>query len=121
MLNYFFDHHHMLLEGSFDQHSAWQREFASWLTLLAQWMRGHDLLDTAVKDRLRGLGAQAWSDKVMVAFVAGFSRAKSELIYAFFCRVWLAHHARLCGLDVHVSDKIGFRRRAAILSSLVAD
>ncbi|MCJ0765320.1 dynamin family protein [Variovorax terrae] len=68
----------------FDQHGAWRREFALRLKLLSEWMKDHDLLDTAVAERLRRLEGQMRSDKVMVAFVAEFSRGKSELINAIF-------------------------------------
>ena len=74
----------MSFNEQFDQHGAWRREFALRLKLLAEWMRGHDLLDAAVEERLRRLEAQVRSDKVMVAFVAEFSRGKSELINAIF-------------------------------------
>ena len=68
----------------FDQHGAWRRAFALRLKLLSEWMRDHELLDAAVEERLRRLEAQVRSDKVMVAFVAEFSRGKSELINAIF-------------------------------------
>ena len=68
----------------FDHHGTWRREFALRLKLLAEWMRDHDLLDAAVEDRLKRLEAGVRSDKVMVAFVAEFSRGKSELINAIF-------------------------------------
>jgi Dynamin family len=68
----------------FDSHSVWRREFALRLKLLSDWMRDHDLLDASVEERLRRLESQMRSDKVMVAFVAEFSRGKSELINAIF-------------------------------------
>jgi hypothetical protein len=68
----------------FDQHGTWRREFALRLKLLAEWMKDHELLDAAVEERLRRLEAQVRSDKVMVAFVAEFSRGKSEMINALF-------------------------------------
>ena len=74
----------MSFNEQFDQHGAWRREFALRLKLLAEWMRSHDLLDAAVEERLRRLEGQVRSDKVMVAFVAEFSRGKSELINAIF-------------------------------------
>jgi hypothetical protein len=67
-----------------DQHGAWRREFALRLKLLAEWMNDHDLLDAAVQDGLKRLETQLRSDKVMVAFVAEFSRGKSEMINAIF-------------------------------------
>ena len=54
------------------------------LKLLAEWMKDHELLDAAVEERLRRLETQVRSDKVMVAFVAEFSRGKSEMINAVF-------------------------------------
>ena len=68
----------------FDQHGAWRREFALRLKLLAEWMKDHELLDAAVEERLKRLEIQVRSDKVMVAFVAEFSRGKSEMINAIF-------------------------------------
>jgi hypothetical protein len=67
-----------------DQHGAWRREFALRLKLLGEWMKDHDLLDAAVEERLKRLETQVRSDKVMVAFVAEFSRGKSEMINAIF-------------------------------------
>lgn len=68
----------------FDQHGTWRREFALRLRLLGEWMKDHDLLDAAVEERLHRLEMQVRADKVMVAFVAEFSRGKSELINAIF-------------------------------------
>ena len=68
----------------FDQHGTWRREFALRLKLLAEWMKDHELLDAAVEERLQRLEARVRADKVMVAFVAEFSRGKSELINAIF-------------------------------------
>ncbi|APW39358.1 dynamin family protein [Rhodoferax koreense] len=68
----------------FGQYGAWRREFALRLKLLSAWMKEHALLDAAVQDRLRRLEDQMRSDKVSVAFVAEFSRGKSELINALF-------------------------------------
>jgi len=44
----------------------------------------HELMDAAVQEGLQRLEGQVRSDKVMVAFVAEFSRGKSELINAIF-------------------------------------
>ena len=68
----------------FDQHGTWRREFALRLKLLGEWMKDHELLDAAVEERLHRLETQVRADKVMVAFVAEFSRGKSELINAIF-------------------------------------
>ena len=68
----------------FGQHGAWRQEFALRLKLLSEWMDSHELMDAAVQERLKQLENQVRSDKVMVAFVAEFSRGKSELINAIF-------------------------------------
>ena len=68
----------------FDQHGAWRRNCAQGLKRLAQWMGSHDLMDSAMQERLQRLEEQVRSDKVTVAFVAEFSRGKSELINAVF-------------------------------------
>ncbi|ABM36221.1 dynamin family protein [Polaromonas naphthalenivorans] len=74
----------MSFNEQFDQHGTWRREFALRLKSLAQWMKEHDLLNAAVEERLQRLESQVRADKVMVAFVAEFSRGKSELINAIF-------------------------------------
>ncbi|MFN7855654.1 MAG: dynamin family protein, partial [Acidovorax sp.] len=68
----------------FDQHGMWRREFAQQLKRLANWMSSHELMDAALQERLQRLEEQVRSDKVMGAFVAEFSRGKSELINAIF-------------------------------------
>lgn len=82
----------MSFNEQFDQYGVWRREFAMRLKRLAEWMKEQDLLNAAVEDRMLRLQAQVRSDKVMVAFVAEFSRGKSELINAIFfagygCRI----------------------------------
>ena len=74
----------MSFNEQFDQHGTWRREFAVRLKALAEWVTGHDLLNAAVQERLLRLESQLRSDKVIVAFVADFSRGKSELINAIF-------------------------------------
>jgi hypothetical protein len=74
----------MSFNEQFDQHGEWRREFALGLKRLSRWMKDHGMLDAAVEERLQRLESQVRSDKVMVAFVAEFSRGKSELINALF-------------------------------------
>ncbi|AMO25315.1 dynamin family protein [Ramlibacter tataouinensis] len=74
----------MSFNEQFDEHGAWRRQFALRLKLLSEWLKDHELLDAGVEERLRRLETQMRSDKVMVAFVAEFSRGKSELINAIF-------------------------------------
>ena len=74
----------MSFNEQFDEHGVWRRAFALRLKLLGNWMKDHELLNAAVEERLQRLQTQVRSDKVMVAFVAEFSRGKSELINAIF-------------------------------------
>ena len=74
----------MSFNEQFDLHGAWRRGFATRLKQLAYWLKDHDLLNAAAQERMRRLEAQVRADKVMVAFVAEFSRGKSELINAIF-------------------------------------
>lgn len=69
---------------SFDQHGSWRREFALRLKLLVEWLGGNELLSVAVEERLKRLENRVRNDKLMVAFVAEYSRGKSELINAMF-------------------------------------
>jgi Dynamin family len=68
----------------FDSHGVWRRDFAARLKQLADWLSHHELMDASIAERMQQLEAQVRSDKVMVAFVAEFSRGKSELINAIF-------------------------------------
>ncbi len=68
----------------FDQLGSWRQGLLHDLNALGDWMQSHDLLAPAVQDRLQRLEAQIRADRVMVAFVAEFSRGKSELINAIF-------------------------------------
>ena len=68
----------------FEHYSAWRRGVATRLHSLSDWLREQDLLEPAIEERLQQLEDKARNDKVMVAFVAEFSRGKSELINAIF-------------------------------------
>ena len=68
----------------FDQHGAWRREAALRLKLLGDWLDEQQLLDGGALEGLQQLIGQLRADRIMVAFVAEFSRGKSELINAVF-------------------------------------
>ncbi|WP_439112726.1 dynamin family protein [Hydrogenophaga sp.] len=74
----------MSFNQDFDQHGAWRKQFALRLRQLSEWLTDHDLMEAGVRDRLEQLHAQVKNDKITVAFVAEFSRGKSELINAVF-------------------------------------
>ena len=74
----------------FDRFGHWRRGFAGQMAAFREWLAAQDLLDAAVQDHLQRLEGLLRSDKVCVAFVAEFSRGKSELINAVF----FAHYGR---------------------------
>jgi hypothetical protein len=74
----------MSFNQELDDHGAWRKQFALRLKLMSEWLREHELLEAGVRERLDQLLAQVRNDKIMVAFVAEFSRGKSELINAMF-------------------------------------
>lgn len=69
---------------AFDQHGAWRKQFALRLKLLSEWLTDHELMEPGIRERLDQLHSQVKNDKITVAFVAEFSRGKSELINAVF-------------------------------------
>ncbi len=76
--------------AQFDQLGQWRKSFASQLAQYRTWLAEQELLDAAVQEHLERLEHQLRNDKVCVAFVAEFSRGKSELINAVF----FAHYGR---------------------------
>ena len=74
----------------FDRFGQWRKGFAGQMAGFRDWLAAQDLLDAAVQDHLLRLEHLLRGDKVCVAFVAEFSRGKSELINAVF----FAHYGR---------------------------
>jgi hypothetical protein len=74
----------MSFNQDLDEHGVWRKQFALRLKLMSEWLQDHELLEAGVRERLDQLHAQVRNDKIMVAFVAEFSRGKSELINAVF-------------------------------------
>ena len=74
----------------FDQFGHWRKDFAGQMVEFRDWLAAQDLLDAAVQEHLQRLENLLRGDKVCVAFVAEFSRGKSELINAVF----FAHYGR---------------------------
>lgn len=70
--------------SQFQTHSNWRDEYAGKLKELSDWLRHSGLMDLAVQERLQEIEKQLRNDKIMMAFVAEFSRGKSELINAIF-------------------------------------
>ena len=72
------------LTDSFDQLLAWRRAVEGRAEELGRWLADHDLADEGTSARLRSLRERLAHEKLTVAFVAEFSRGKSELINAIF-------------------------------------
>jgi uncharacterized protein YdcH (DUF465 family) len=66
------------------QYGAWRAQVAQALARYRDWVQAADLLDAAAEQRLARAMARLEGDRLSVAFVAEFSRGKSELINAIF-------------------------------------
>ena len=72
------------LEQYFEAYSEWRTALASGVADLKSWLQGQELSDTQIDQRLEHVLSTLRDDKLYVAFVAEFSRGKSELINAIF-------------------------------------
>ncbi|WP_119152924.1 dynamin family protein [Caldimonas tepidiphila] len=67
-----------------DSLGLWRSRLDSTLQELSRFLLNHDLLDATAGELLESLRLRVGNDKLVVAFVAEFSRGKSELINAIF-------------------------------------
>lgn len=67
-----------------DALGQWRATLAMRLSYLTRFLREHELLDEATGEQLEGMRLRIESERLVVAFVAEFSRGKSELINAIF-------------------------------------
>ncbi|MBI4998723.1 MAG: dynamin family protein [Rhodocyclales bacterium] len=74
----------MTLARQFDAYRAWRDDVRRLAEHLQAWLSEGDLLDSETEQRLRRIRDRLDEDKLVVAFVAEFSRGKSELINALF-------------------------------------
>ncbi|SNS20668.1 Dynamin family protein [Noviherbaspirillum humi] len=72
------------LVRSFHEYSNWRTGVASALSRYEAWMDSAELGDAACRQRIEAIRARLANDKLTIAFVAEFSRGKSELINAIF-------------------------------------
>jgi hypothetical protein len=72
------------LINSFQQLGAWRDALATSIDRLRRWLNAGQLLDTDASRRLDLAQDRLSGDKLVIAFVAEFSRGKSELINAIF-------------------------------------
>ena len=74
--------------GNFGQriaeYSAWRGGLVEALRHYGQWFAGSDLAEPVLQSRMDRLLARLRDDRISIAFVAEFSRGKSELINAIF-------------------------------------
>ena len=68
----------------FDAYGDWRKRLASAVSALHEWLKQQDLADARIDLKVQQLLTRLHQDKLVVAFVAEFSRGKSELINAIF-------------------------------------
>jgi len=108
------------LADQLDAHASWRVDLASQIDALAHLLQGHDLLDDADRAVLTALRERLDSEKLVLAFVAEFSRGKSELINAIFfsdvgCRVLPATPGRTTMCPVELRYDPGQAARLSLL------
>ncbi|MBI3284880.1 MAG: dynamin family protein [Burkholderiales bacterium] len=72
------------LVQKFQEYSDWRKGVVTALEQYRAWIHGSDMADAASEQRLARLMERLVDDKLSIAFVAEFSRGKSELINAIF-------------------------------------
>ncbi|AOY02340.1 GTPase [Jeongeupia sp. USM3] len=78
------------LVGDFQAYSQWRATLTQSVTRLSRWLTEQDLDDAQTQLRINALQTKLKDDKLNIAFVAEFSRGKSELINAIF----FAHYGK---------------------------
>ena len=74
----------MTLAQHFAAYSEWRAEISGVLESFGGWLTENELADAQIDRRLVELLDKLREDRLHVAFVAEFSRGKSELINALF-------------------------------------
>jgi len=72
------------LAARFEAYSDWRRRLSGRISSLHDWLQQQDLADAQVDLKVQQLLERLHQDRLIVAFVAEFSRGKSELINAIF-------------------------------------
>ncbi len=70
--------------SQFEAYGAWRGELIGGVVSLRDWLQQQELSDAQTDQRLGQLIDKLHEDKLVIAFVAEFSRGKSELINAIF-------------------------------------
>ncbi len=72
------------LVQKFQEYSGWRKGVVDALDRYRAWIHGSDMADMSIDQRIARLLERLVDDKLTIAFVAEFSRGKSELINAIF-------------------------------------
>ena len=72
------------LVQQFEQYSNWRNGVAKALAQYRAYAETTDLMDASTQQRIEQMAERLATDKLVIAFVAEFSRGKSELINAIF-------------------------------------
>ncbi len=72
------------LAAHFEAYGDWRRRLSAGISGLHEWLTQQDLADAQTDQKVQELLERLHQDKLVVAFVAEFSRGKSELINAIF-------------------------------------
>src|SRR6478736_1921787 len=72
------------LAARFEAYSDWRQRLSTGISSLHGWLDEQDLADAQVDLKMTQLLERLHQDKLVIAFVAEFSRGKSELINAIF-------------------------------------
>jgi hypothetical protein len=106
--------------SSFDHQGQWRARLGQQLSALERYLAEHDLADAETRAPLLALSERVSHEKLVVAFVAEFSRGKSELINAIFFsdfgrRVLPATPGRTTMCPVELSYEAGAAPALALL------
>jgi hypothetical protein len=72
------------LAARFEAYSDWRRRLSAGISSLHEWLSRQELADAQADLKIQHLLERLHQDKLVIAFVAEFSRGKSELINAVF-------------------------------------
>src|SRR5438093_3155958 len=72
------------LAARFEAYSGWRRRLSAGISGLHEWLSQQELADAQVDLKVQHLLERLHQDQLVIAFVAEFSRGKSELINAIF-------------------------------------
>jgi Dynamin family len=72
------------LAARFEAYSDWRRRLSAGISGLHEWLSQQELADAQTDLKIQHLLERLHQDKLVIAFVAEFSRGKSELINAIF-------------------------------------